>query len=189
MDDRALWRPEREKWMTERRLRSVEREMDAPVSLVPPHAVDAERAVLSGILLSGGNMALLGDLLAPRDFYLEAHRQVFGGCVALQGECQPIDAVTMANYLRTNDLYERVGGGIFLAGLLDDERPVVGNIMAYARIVKEKSVVRGVIEAARAVIDLAHDSMPSTDQFLDDSERVFIDATRARIQPGAITPA
>ncbi len=111
---------------------------------VPPHSMEAEQAVIGGLLLDNRAWELIADKLAEDDFYRNDHRLLFAAIRALEAKNVPFDAVTLSEYLETSGELEQAGGLAYLGRLVKDT-PSASNITAYAQIVREKSVLRQLI--------------------------------------------
>jgi len=112
---------------------------------VPPHSVDAEQAVIGGLLLDNRAWEQIADRLSEEDFYRNDHRLIFTAVRQLEEKNQPFDAVTLSEWLENNNQLEDAGGLMYL-GRLAKETPSAANIVAYADIVRERSVLRQLIE-------------------------------------------
>ncbi len=113
---------------------------------VPPNSLEAEQAVIGGLMLENSSWDLVADRLVEADFYRPEHRTVFAAIQDLAGKRSPFDVVTLAEVLQSRDSLENVGGHAYIATLARDT-PTAANIRAYADIVREKSVLRQLIEA------------------------------------------
>ncbi len=140
-----------------------------PHRRVPPSDLDAEKAVLSAILLDNNAIHGIVTEIGPETFYHPAHQALYRAMLTLKDQNQPVDLVTLADYLKSNDLLESVGGVVMLAEISDYEA-TAANIVHYARIVREKSVRRGLISVASEVVSLGYDEVQSSDQLLDQAE-------------------
>jgi replicative DNA helicase len=107
--------------------------------------LDAERAVLGSVLLDNSALAVAAGILEPADFYLEAGRKIFAAMLAMQGESQAIDAITLKARLADAGELEAVGGPVALVQLTDG-LPRTLNVAHYARSVKEKCTLRSCIQ-------------------------------------------
>ncbi len=119
---------------------------------VPPQAIEAEQAVLGGLMLSPESINHLGDLLIDADFYLQAHRVIYKAIIELAGKQQPYDAITIGEWLQANNLASQVGGTEYLIDLVS-QTPSAANIKAWAEIVREKSILRQLIEAGTDIVN------------------------------------
>ena len=111
---------------------------------VPPHSVEAEQAVIGGLLLDNRAWEQIADKLGAEDFYRNDHRLLFSAIQKLEARNEPFDAVTLSQCLEGDNLLEQAGGLAYL-GRLAKETPSAANIVAYANIVREKSVLRQLI--------------------------------------------
>jgi len=125
--------------------------------------------VLSAILLD--NNAIHGIVTEVRveDFYHPAHQQLYRSMLTLKDNNMPVDLVTLADYLKSNDLLDGVGGAVMLAEIADYEA-TAANIVHYARIVRQKSVKRGLISVASEIVSLGYDEAQSSNKLLDEAE-------------------
>ena len=119
---------------------------------VPPQSVEAEQAVLGGLMLSPESINHLGDLLVADDFYLQAHRVIYQAILELSERNQPFDAITIGEWLNANNRANQVGGTEYLVDLVS-QTPSAANIRAWAEIVREKSVLRQMIEAGTDIVN------------------------------------
>jgi len=117
---------------------------------VPPHSLEAEQAVLGGLMLENTAWEQVADRVSQQDFYRRDHRLIFSAIESLAESGQPMDAVTLSEWLKSNDELENAGGLAYL-GLLARDTPSAANIRAYADIVREQSVLRQLIEAGTEV--------------------------------------
>ena len=148
---------------------------------VPPHSVDAERAVLGGLMLDNLAWERIADLVTADDFYRHDHRLIFNAIGELAEKNQPLDAVTVSEYLDRNQQLEQMGGLSFL-GQLAKDTPSAANIRAYADIVRERALLRKLIEVGVGITDSAYTSDGrGASELVDDAERsVFQIAERGK---------
>ena len=111
---------------------------------VPPHSVEAEQAVIGGLLLDNRAWEEIADRVTESDFYRGDHRLIFNAIRSLEEKSQPFDAVTLSEWLEKNGQLEDAGGLAYI-GRLAKETPTAANIVAYADIVRERSVLRQLI--------------------------------------------
>lgn len=148
----------------------VERAREDLLRRVPPHSVEAEQAVLSGVFLRPDLLHEIVDQVTDADFYLPAHRAIFGAFLALYGRGTPVDEVTVFDWLRDHDQLEVAGGAVYLAEL--SQAVVSGaNAAHWARIVRDKSMQRALIDASAEIIGNCYDSSRDVALLLDESEK------------------
>jgi replicative DNA helicase len=133
---------------------------------VPPHSIDAEQAVLGGLMLAPDKIETLADKLSEQDFYRKDHRMIWRAVVELNERGQPCDAVTMGEWFDNNGLGEMVGGSGYLIDLANST-PSAANIAAYAQIIREKSVLRLVIDQAMQLVESAYGNESSGVELVD----------------------
>ena len=119
---------------------------------VPPHSIDAEQAVLGGLMLAPGALDNVADRLGEDDFYRKDHRLIWRAINELANKGMPCDAVTLGDWFESNGLAEMVGGAGYLIELANST-PSAANIAAYAEIVREKSVLRQLIDAGTSITE------------------------------------
>ncbi|MFO1518375.1 MAG: replicative DNA helicase [bacterium] len=148
---------------------------------VPPHNLEAEQAVLSGILIEPEAIGKVVEILIPDDFYRESHRKIFQAMIALFERNEPTDLLVVSEELRRKNELDDVGGSSYLS-LLVDHLPSAANIVSYSRIVKEKAVLRGLITAATEIISQGMDEVVDVDRFLDTAEQIIFQVSEKRIR-------
>lgn len=148
---------------------------------VPPHHLEAEMAVLGGVLLDKEALPKALEILNPEDFYKEAHRMIFQGLVELFDRNEPPDIVTLSNVLRTRNQLEAVGGMEYLT-LVADQVPSSANIAYYARIVREKAVLRRLIRKGSEIVEECYGDQIDLEDFLDEVERGIFQIAEDRVR-------
>jgi replicative DNA helicase len=124
--------------------------------LMPPQAIDAEIAILGGILLDPNALGRISDRLPDEAFYIQAHRIVYRAALALRDRQEPIDLMTVAMFLHSHDRLEAIGGKIALARFVDITISAA-NIEAYADLVVDKWRRRRMGSLGRKMLELQHD--------------------------------
>ena len=162
---------------------------DADRLRVPPHSVEAEQAVLGGLMLDNSTWDAIADRLRAEDFYRRDHQHIFAAIAELSGRSDPSDAVTLAEFLARKGLAEETGGLVYLAGIARDT-PTAANIRAYADIVRERSVLRSLIRVSGEIAATAYDSEGrSATELVDEAERrVFEIAEQGRRTGSGFVP-
>jgi len=138
---------------------------------VPPHSVEAEQSVLGGLMLDNAAWDRVADALNENDFYRRDHRLIFAAVHALADQGRPFDVVTLAEHLGSRGELEEAGGLGYL-GELAHNTPSAANILAYAGIVRERSVVRQLIAAGTRIAESGFNTEGrAVSELLDDAER------------------
>jgi replicative DNA helicase len=153
----------------------------APGGRLPPHNLEAERSVLGAILLNNESFHKVVDVgLEARDFYREVHQKIFDALHALAERGEPVDLVTLTAALRDRGWYEQIGGTATLTSLFEDAF-AVGNVTYYAKIIREKALLRRVIETASEITAEAFDNVEDTEAFLDEAERKIFGVSDSKL--------
>ena len=151
---------------------------------VPPHSVEAEQAVLGGLMLDNRRFDEIAEIISAADFYRQDHRLIFGAAERLAGEGEPLDVVTLAEFLdRAGDI-EDAGGLSYLAELAE-KTPGAANIRAYADIVRERSILRQLVEVSGKISDSAFNPQGrNSNEVLDEAERNVFQIAESRVKEG-----
>jgi replicative DNA helicase len=148
-----------------------ERPPTVPGGRIPPHNAEAERSVLGAILCNNESFYRVAEIgLEGRDFYRQAHGRIFEAIQALAQRGEAIDLVTLTASLRDRGAYEAVGGTATLTSLFEDTF-AVSNVGHYARIVRDKALLRRMIETAGEIAADAFDGVENIEAYLDEAER------------------
>ena len=121
---------------------------------VPPHSLEGEQSVIGGLLLENGALDRVADILNASDFYRHDHRLIYQHIVSLINNNKPADIVTVAESLENSSELSSVGGIAYL-GALAQNTPSSANIRRYAEIVRERAMVRQLIEVSSGITDSA----------------------------------
>ncbi|MCA1962189.1 MAG: replicative DNA helicase [Desulfomonile sp.] len=154
---------------------------------VPPQFLEGERAILAGLLIDNDALAKVMALLDSSDFYREPHRLIFQAMAKLFDKGEPVDWVTVTSILQQEGTLDQAGGTGYLAELAN-AIPSAANILHYARLVKEKAVLRRLIAATNEINTRCYESHENIDEFLDQAEQKIFSIGEARIQQ-AFVPA
>ena len=150
-----------------------------------PQNLEAERSILGAILLDNHALNAAIENLKPEDFFLEQHRRVFNQMIALGEAQQAIDLVTLTESLHRVGELESSGGAPYLAALADG-MPRVSNVEYYARIVREKALLRNLIHATHNIQQRALEGEDGADTILDNAESSIFAIAEDRIKAGLI---
>lgn len=147
---------------------------------VPPHSLEAERAVLGGLLLDNEAWDGAAERLTGKDFYRRDHRLIFEAMASLAEFAKPFDVVTISEVLEQKKELDQVGGLPYLAELARNT-PSASNILAYAEIVRERSTLRQLIKASNKIAETAFDAQGKTsDELLNEAERLVFEISESR---------
>src|SRR6516164_6318391 len=150
-----------------------------------PSNIDAERSILGAIILDNNALNAAIESLRAEDFFLPQHRNVFTQMVALAEAQQAIDLVTLTEELHRRGELDAAGGAPYLASLVDG-MPRVSNVEHYARIVKEKAILRNLIHATHNIQQRAFEGEDGADTILDNAESSIFALAEDRVKAGLI---
>jgi len=145
---------------------------------VPPHSLEAERAVLGDCLLDSDALTLAVDSLRSDDFYDSVHRIIFDIICEMSAKSKAVDPLTMMEELSRKNLMESVGGQSFIAELVDAV-PTTANVEHHIRIVKDKAVHRRLIQVGTEIAKMGYAEDKELEEILDDAERAVFEVTQS----------
>jgi replicative DNA helicase len=141
------------------------------IDRIPPNNLEAEKALLGSVLVDKEIMATVIDIVQPADFWAPLHETIFLALFALYERGQPLDKVALAEELKNQGMLDKIGGMAYLSSLMDTV-PTAASAEYYARIVREKASLRGLIHAGTQVTKLGFDSEDDVPGALDRAEQV-----------------
>lgn len=147
-------------------------QVDQLIARVPPHNLEAEMAVLGSMLMNEHAVPIGLELLSPKFFYREAHRKTFQAMTSLFSLQKAVDLVTLTEELKAHEELEAVGGAHYLASLTTVV-PTAANIEHYAKIVKEKAILRHLITTSTQIVGECYDNQDDVELLLDKAEQIL----------------
>ena len=146
---------------------------------LPPQNIEAEQCVLGSILLQPGAINKAAEIVGADDFYREAHRLIYAAMLALFDRSEPLDLITVTSHLQDARKLDTVGGPAYLASLTDLV-PVAANIGHYARIVRDKAILRRLIQTSTEIAGRCYEQQDDIDALLDEVEQTVFEISRAK---------
>ena len=119
---------------------------------IPPQNLEAEQSLLGGLLVDPESINKIVDMVGPGDFYKDAHSKIYDVMLDLYERNEAIDIITVSSLARDKGLVEKIGGITYLNSLVD-LMPSAANIVHYAKMVREKALMRNLINAATLIIE------------------------------------
>lgn len=155
-----------------------------PGGRVPPHSMEAERSVLGAILVNNGAIHNVVDSgLEARDFYRDAHQKIFEVLLALSERGEPVDLITLTSVLKDRGWYDLIGGTGTLTQLFEDQF-APGNVNHYAKIVRDKALLRRMIDATAQIAGTAFEGVEDIEAYLDDAEKMVFSVSDEKLTKG-----
>jgi replicative DNA helicase len=152
---------------------------------VPPHSIEGEQAVLGGLLLSTRAFDQVADIVTEPDFYREDHRLIFRAIQELNHKGRPCDAVTVTEWFESHGLVDQIDGGNYISQLASST-PSAANVRAYAEIVREKSILRQLVDVGAEITSGAFSSDGrNSRELLEEAERKVFAIADQDLRTGA----
>jgi replicative DNA helicase len=136
---------------------------------LPPQNIEAEQFVLGAVLLENESLATVIENLSAEDFYRDAHNKIFSAMIDLYEKNEPIDLITLTEQLRKKELLDAVGGASYISQLVNLV-PTAANAKYHSRIVKEKAILRNLINTSTEIITMSYDTEQDVHELLDTAE-------------------
>src|SRR5881628_985870 len=153
---------------------------------IPPHNLDAERAVLGAVLLEGRDaLPRVVEVLRPSDLYTEAHRAIYQAMLTLFDRGAPVDSLTLSEELRRTDQLQFIGGPAAIA-LLMEEASIAPHLGSYTAIVRDMAVLRELIQTSAHIIGQAFDAKEDVQTLVDDAEKRIFSLAERRLEGSAL---
>jgi replicative DNA helicase len=148
---------------------------------IPPQSLEAEESVLGGILIDNAALDRVVELLAPDDFYRGAHRRLYRAMLDLAERSEPVDLITLTEVLKARGELTDVGGPAYLAELAE-RVPTAANVAHYARIVRDRSTLRGLISAATEIATRGYEGADNVSELLDRAEQTIFAISERQVR-------
>lgn len=146
---------------------------------IPPHSIEAEKSVLGSVMQSKEALFEVLEILEPEDFYSEHHKEVFEAVRELNRRSEPVDILTVSEELKKRNTLAMVGGRAFVASL-PTEAPSTANAESYAHIIKEKAILRSLIQASADILDRSYKDKTDSQEVLSFAEQEIFNIARAK---------
>lgn len=153
------------------------------IERVPPQSTDAEMAVLGSMLIEKEAVTRVIDVVKEHDFYKEVHRQIYLAVRDMYLDNQASDIITVSERLKNNKTFTDAGGAAYLTTIINAVS-TAANVEYYAHIVRDKSILRQLINAGSSIVTLAFSEKTPADEILDKSESILFDIAQRRAAKG-----
>ncbi len=147
---------------------------------LPPQNVDAEQSILGAVLLENSALNKALEVIVEEDFHRGAHRTIFAGMLELSERNEVVDQITLTELLKTKGQLEQVGGAAYVAELVQAV-PSASNIRYHCKIVREKSLLRGLIRIATDVVSKGYDELVESSDLLEYAEQEIFRLGQGRV--------
>ncbi|MDD2523914.1 MAG: replicative DNA helicase [Endomicrobiia bacterium] len=153
---------------------------------VPPQSIDAEMALIGAMLIEKDAIIKALELVKEEDFYKEVHKQIFGAIIELN-DTQSVDVITVNNRLKNNPMYIEVGGSKYLVSLMDNAQ-TSANVEYYANIVKDKAILRQILNAGSNMVTDAFSENKTSEEILDKAQATLFNISKQNVLNDFSTP-
>ena len=153
------------------------------IDKLAPQAIDAEQSVLGSILIDRDAILKVADFLRPVDFYRQQHADIYESMLALHGQREPIDLITLGDELTRRERLDDVGGPAYLANLMNVV-PTAVHVEHYGRIVERKAVLRNLISAAGKIAAVGYEEANDAEIAIDRAEGILFEISQRRTVGG-----
>ena len=151
------------------------------IDKIPPQSIEAEIAVLGSMLLDRNTIAEAVELLDASYFYKDSHAKLYSAIVKLFDENKGVDIITLIEELKRDNSIDMVGGPAYITGLTASV-PTTANFIHYAKIVKEKMLLRNMINAATQVVSECYDTTQEVDGVVDKAEQLIFEVSSKKVE-------
>ncbi|MBF0253026.1 MAG: replicative DNA helicase [Candidatus Omnitrophica bacterium] len=152
---------------------------DKVIEKLPPQSIEAEEAVLGSMLIDQSSISRAVEIIEKDHFYKDINKIIFGSILKLYDENRAVDMVTLIEELKKKDSLEKIGGPAYITELADSI-PTAANIEHYAKIVREKYVLRTLITTATQIVTESYENAAEVDEVLDKAEKMIFEITSAK---------
>ena len=149
---------------------------------IPPQNVEAEQSLLGGILIDPEAVNKVVDVVSPEDFYRDDHKRLFELILDLYDRNDPIDIITVSSLARDKGIIEKIGGNTYLNALVDS-MPTSANIVQYAKMVREKSLLRRLMLAATQIVEKGYEVDVDVEDYMDVAEQAIFQIAERKFRP------
>ncbi len=150
------------------------------IERVPPQNIEAEQAVIGGMLIEKEAISKVAEFLKADDFYREAHRLIFEAMLELFNKNEAVDLVTVTEVLRKTDKLEAVGGIAYITSLANSV-PTAANINYHGKIVEEKALLRGLINSATHIASMGYEDTEAVADIIDKAEKMILEVSERKM--------
>jgi len=158
------------------------KESDLKLDKLPPQNIEAEQSVLGAILLDNNALYTAFELITLEDFYKDSNKKIFIAMTELLEKNEPIDLITLTDHLRKKDHLDAIGGVQYLTSLAS-MIPTSANVRFHAKIVREKSMVRGLLRSVTDIARNVYETEQDAEELIDYAEKTIFDLSERRISP------
>ena len=159
---------------------------DKQIQKLSPRSEEAEMAVLGSMLLEEDAISQAIELLNPNVFYKDSHKKIFSAISDIYSENKPVDLITITETLKVQGVLDEIGGASYIAALTQTV-PTAANIKHYAKIVREKYILRSLITTGTQIVSEAYTAQAETEGLLDRAEKMIFEITSRKTDSSSVS--
>ena len=159
---------------------------DKQTQKLSPRSEEAEMAVLGSMLLEEDAISQAIELLNPNVFYKDSHKKIFSAISDIYSENKPVDLITITETLKVQGVLDEIGGASYIAALTQTV-PTAANIKHYAKIVREKYILRSLITTGTQIVSEAYTAQAETEGLLDRAEKMIFEITSRKTDSSSVS--
>ena len=162
------------------------KEVESHIDRLPPQNVEAEQSIIGAILIDNEALPKALEIIGIDDFYKTSHRKIFRSMVELFDRNEPIDLITLTDFMKRSDELEAVGGVSYLSSLVNMV-PTAANIKYHSKIVREKGLLRSLLRSATEIASKVYEDNLEAEEMVDYAEKSIFDISDKRVKASFIT--
>jgi len=162
------------------------KELNVHLDKLPPQNLEAEQSILGAVLIDNEALPKVLEILDPGDFYKLSHKKIFNAMTDLFDKNEPIDLITLTDQLKRKDELDAVGGLSYLSSLVD-MTPTSANIRYHSKIVREKALLRGLIQSAQDISSRVYEDNLDAEDLVDYAEKAIFHISDKKIKASFVT--
>ena len=148
---------------------------------IPPQNLEAEISLLGSLMIDKNAIVKVVDFLLPRDFYKQAHREIYEAMLGLFDKREPIDLLSISALLKEKGCFDKIGGSAYLTEMINSV-PTASHVLNYAKIVQKKRILRDLIESSREIESIAYKEAGEIESLLDYAEKKIFSIAEHSLQ-------
>jgi len=162
------------------------KEVESHIDKLPPQNIEAEQSIIGAILIDNEALPKALEVIGIDDFYKTSHRKIFRSMVELFDRNEPIDLITLTDYMKRKDELDAVGGVSYLSSLVNMV-PTAANIKYHSKIVREKGLLRSLLRSATEIASKVYEDNLEAEEMVDYAEKSIFDISDKRVKASFIT--
>jgi replicative DNA helicase len=162
------------------------KEVESQIDRLPPQNIEAEQSILGAILIDNEALPKALEIIGHDDFYKQSHRKIFHSMVELFDRNEPIDLITLTDYMKRSDDLDAVGGVSYLSSLVNMV-PTAANIKYHSKIIREKGLLRSLLRSATEIASKVYEDNLEAEEMVDYAEKSIFDISDKRVKASFVT--